>query len=129
MTVTGMVTVEGRSAYQVTSLCGDTVAISVEGNVVESKYQDYPWLRLLDEPVMDGHTWMTTNGAATFGMTYASVGSVTTPAGTFDDCWQVTQEVSYTQTWTYCSGVGQVASEMIDLAGGVIRYELTSKSF
>lgn len=128
-TVTAETTVDGRSAYQVTSICGDTVAISVEGNVVESKYQDYPWLRMLDEPVSDGHTWTTTNGAATFDMRYTSVGSVTTPAGTFADCWQVTQVVSYTQTWTYCAGVGQVASEMVDLAGGTITYQLVSKSF
>lgn len=127
--VLGETNVDGKPAFRVVGICGDEVAMTVAGNVVESKYQSYPWLRLLDEPVEEGHTWTTTNGAAEFGMTYSYVGDVTTPAGTFSDCWRVTQEVSYTQDWTYCPGVGNVASTLVDLGGGSIIYELVSKSF
>ena len=124
-----MTTVDGKSAYNTTSICGIVTAITVMGDVVESKYGSYPWFRMLDEPVEDGHTWTTTNGAATFDMHYESIGSVTTPAGTFDDCWLVVQDVSYQQDWTYCRGVGPVASTLVDLGGGTIIYELTDKNF
>ena len=124
-----MTTVDGKSAYSTTGICGTLTAITVMGDVVESKYEDYPWFRMLDEPVQDGYTWTTTNGAATFDMYYESVGSVTTPAGTFDDCWRVVQDVGYQQDWTYCRGVGPVASTLVDLGGGTIIYELTDKNF
>lgn len=128
-TVLGAVTVDGKAALEVEGICGYKTAVTQSGNVVESKYQTYPWMRTLDEPVAEGHTWMTTNGAATFGMKYSSAGQVTTPAGTFKDCWKVTQQVSYTQSWTYCPGVGEVSSTMIDLAGGTITYSLVKKNF
>jgi hypothetical protein len=81
-------------------------------------------MRSLDEPVADGHAWMTTNGSATFGMAY----SAATATG-YEDCWKVTQQVSYTSYWIYCRGVGLVTYEIVDLAGGTIRAELQSKSF
>ncbi|NUO49790.1 MAG: hypothetical protein HOV80_13120 [Polyangiaceae bacterium] len=123
------VTVDGKSAYRTTGICGFETAITVTGDVVESKYESYPWFRMLDEPVQDGHSWTTTNGAANFDMHYESAGSVTTPAGTFDDCWRVVQDVSYQQDWTYCRGVGPVSSTLVDLSGGTIIYELTAKNF
>ena len=127
--VVGTTMVDGKMAYETTGICGYSTAITVEGDVVESKYEDYPWFRMLDEPVEDGHSWTTTNGSATFGMVYEDAGSVTTPAGTFDDCWRVVQDVSYQQDWVYCRGVGLVTSTLVDLAGGQIIYELTAKSF
>jgi hypothetical protein len=81
-------------------------------------------MRALDTPVTEGKTWQTTNGSATFGMTYAK----TSVAG-YGECWKVTQQVSYTTYWIYCRGTGLVRYEMVDLAGGTIRAELTGKSF
>jgi len=119
-------TTDGRATFEVTSFCGLTGHTFVDGDVVEEYYDWGPtgWMRSLDEPVADGHAWTTTNGSATFGMQY----SATTVTG-YDDCWKVTQQVSYTSYWIYCRGVGLVTYEIIDLAGGTIRAELQSKSF
>ena len=117
---TGMT--DGRATFEVLGFC-----VSVEGDRVEDYFTWGPkgWLRSLDEPVAAGHTWTTTNGSATFTMTYSAAGSV----GAYPDCWKVTQNVSYTSYWIYCRGVGLVRYEMIDLGGGTIRAELRGKSF
>lgn len=47
----------------------------------------------------------------------------------YDECWKVTQQVSYTSYWIYCRGIGLVTYEIVDLAGGTIHAELQSKSF
>ncbi len=111
--------------------CGGEGTYTVDGDEVEAAYEWNPDLamRLLDAKVEDGHSWTTTNGSATFDMTYEKVGALETAAGTFDDCWKVVQQVSYTATWTYCRGVGLVASDLRDLAGGTIETRLKSKSF
>ena len=115
-------TTDGRDTYEVQGFCGLTGHTNVAGNVVEEYYDWGPtgWMRSLDEPVSAGHTWTTTNGSATFSMTYSDAGN---------GCWKVTQNVSYTTYWIYCRGVGLTKYEMIDLAGGTIKAELKSKSF
>jgi hypothetical protein len=120
-------TTEGRATFEVAGFCGLTGRTFVDGDVVEEYYDWGPtgWMRALDAPVTAGHAWTTTNGSATFGMTYSDEGSV---AG-HDDCWRVTQQVSYTTYWIYCRGVGLVKYELIDLAGGMIRADLLSTSF
>jgi hypothetical protein len=120
-------TTDGRATFEVASFCGLTGHTSVAGNVVEEYYDWGPtgWMRSLDEPVADGHRWTTTNGSATFGMTYSKAEDV---AG-YTDCWKVTQDVSYTSYWIYCRGVGLVKYEIVDLAGGTIRAELQAKNF
>jgi hypothetical protein len=125
--VTSSGTTDGRATFEVKGFCGLTGNTHVDGDRVEEYYDWGPvgWMRSLDAPVADGHTWQTTNGSATFGMTYASVGDT----GGYADCWKVTQEVSYTSYWIYCRSVGLVRYEMIDLGGGTIRAELRSKSF
>jgi hypothetical protein len=127
MRVVSAGTTDGRAAFEVASFCGPTGHTSVTGNIVEDYYDWGPvgWTRQLDEPVEAGHTWMTTNGSATFGMTYSNEGS----AGGFSDCWRVTQQVSYTSYWIYCRGVGLVTFDLVDLGGGTIHAELASKSF
>jgi hypothetical protein len=129
--VVGTTTVNGGTAFDVLSPCGYEGTYTETGDIVDDQYStsNGTWFRDLDEPVMDGYSWTTTNGSATFSMTYSSAGTVTVPAGTFTDCWMVTQGVPYTQTWTYCQGVGQVSSVMVDLSGGGISYQLLSKNF
>ena len=119
-------TTAGRPTYEVRGFCGLVGHTNISGDKVEDYYDWGPtgWMRSLDEPVAEGHTWQTTNGSATFGMTYAK----TTVAGR-TDCWKVTQQVSYTTYWIYCRGTGLVKYEMIDLAGGTIKAELTGTSF
>jgi len=125
--VTGTGSIDGRSTFKIASFCGSVGESFVDGDLVEDHYDWGPvgWTRQLDVPVMDGHTWTTTNGSATFTETYSDVGAF---AG-HDDCWKVTQNVSYTSYWIYCRGVGLVKYEIIDLGGGTIRAELQSKSF
>lgn len=131
--VIGTKNVGGRKAFEMaSSTCSVAMAphsIDDDGVVESYGSSTSTWMRLLDAPVADGHTWTTTNGAATFKMTYQKIGALETDAGSFDDCWQVKQMVQYTQTWTYCRGVGMVASTMIDLAGGKLIWSLTSKNF
>lgn len=124
--VLGEPVVDGRKTFQVRGFCGLVGHTSVEGDRVEEYFDWGPkgWMRALDTPVVEGHTWQTTNGSATFGMTYAK----TTVAG-YSDCWKVTQQVSYTTYWIYCRGTGLVRYELVDLAGGTIRAELTGKAF
>lgn len=120
-------TTDGRPTFSVQGFCGLVGNTNVDGDRVDEYYDWGPtgWMRSLDEPVSDGHEWTTTNGSATFTMTYSDAGTV----GTYDRCWKVTQNVSYTSYWVYCRGVGLVTYEMIDLGGGTIRAELRSKSF
>jgi hypothetical protein len=125
--VLGTGTTEGRATFQVKGFCGLTGNTSIAGDQVEEYYDWGPtgWMRALDEPVAAGHTWTTTNGSATFTMTYSDAGTV---AG-YTGCWKVTQNVSYTTYWIYCRGVGLVRYELIDLAAGTIRADLRGKSF
>jgi hypothetical protein len=115
-------TTDGRATFEVRGFCGLTGHTSVDGDLVEDYIDWGPpgWMRSLDEPVAAGHTWTTTNGSATFTMTYSDAGTV---AG-HSDCWKVTQNVSYTTYWIYCRGTGLVRYEMIDLGGGTIRADL-----
>lgn len=125
--VVAATTTEGRPTFEVQGFCGLTGHTSIDGDRVDEYFDWGPtgWMRALDEPVAAGHTWTTTNGSATFTMTYSDAGTV----GSYTDCWKVTQNVSYTTYWIYCRGVGLVRYEMIDLGGGTIRAELRAKSF
>jgi hypothetical protein len=126
-TVLSAGTTDGRATFEVSSFCGETANTSIDGDRVDDYYDWGPtgWMRALDEPVEADHTWTTTNGSATFTMTYSDAGTV---AG-HPNCWQVTQNVSYTTYWIYCRGVGLVTYDLVDLAGGTIHAELSSTSF
>ncbi|NVB77717.1 MAG: hypothetical protein HOV81_04920 [Kofleriaceae bacterium] len=120
-------TTEGRATFEVQGFCGLTGHTSIAGDKVEEYFDWGPtgWMRSLDEPVSAGHTWTTTNGSATFTMSYSDAGAV----GSYTDCWKVTQNVSYTTYWIYCRGTGLVRYEMVDLGGGTIRADLRDTSF
>ena len=118
--------------YQLRWYCDDTlVNVAVNGDVVDSELPLSPgqWTRQTDEPVEEGHSWGTSNGSASYALTYHEEGTVETQAGTFDDCWRVVQEVSYTAEWVYCRGVGLVQSNLVDLGGGGYSIELIDKNF
>jgi hypothetical protein len=125
--VLGAATMDGRPTLQVRSFCGLAGTTSVSGNRVEEYYDWGPtgWMRALDEPVVAGHTWTTTNGSATFTMSYSPAGTV----NGYSDCWKVSQNVAYTSYWIYCRRIGLVRYEIVDLAGGTIRAELRAYSF
>jgi hypothetical protein len=118
--------VHGKHAFEVTSLCAnvDSSFYAVDGDVVQVEYQG-TWILALDAPVEEGHTW--SNGASTF--TWHDAGSVTVPAGTFDDCWVAEQNVDYDAYTIFCRGVGPVHWHSEDLLGNGFDAVLTEKNF
>lgn len=117
---------DGKHAFEVTSLCANAESsqYAVEGDVVFVNYQG-TWILALDAPVEEGHTW--SNGSSTF--TWEDEGTVTVPAGTFDDCWRATQNVAYEAYTVFCRGVGPVRWRSVDLSGNGFDAVLTAKNF
>ncbi len=119
-------TIDGKEAFEVTNLCANVESsyYAVDGDVVQVDYQG-TWILALDAPVEEGHTW--SNGTSTF--TWHDEGTVTVPAGTFDDCWRATQNVAYDAYTIFCRGVGPVHWHSEDLTGNGFDAVLTAKSF
>jgi hypothetical protein len=120
-------TEDGKAgAIEIQSLCSAAPPswYVVDGDVVQVDV-DGTWVLALDAPVQEGHTW--SNGVATF--TWHDAGTVTVPAGTFDECWNATENVSYTAYTTFCRGVGPVHWYSKDASGNGFEAILTSKSF
>jgi hypothetical protein len=116
---------QGKQAFEVQSFCPGFGAswYAVEGDVVDLYYK--AWIRVVDAPVTDGHSW--SNGATT--VAWRKEAKVTTPAGTFDNCFRAEQSVGYPSYTVFCRGVGPVVWYTKDLAGNGYRAELVSKSF
>lgn len=114
---------QGRDAFEVQSFCSGFGSswYSVAGDVVDIYYK--AWLRVLDAPVKEGHTW--SNGAAM--VTWRDVGSVTVPAGTFENCFRA--EISASSHTTFCRGVGPVRWYIKDTSGNGYEATLTAKNF
>ncbi|HEY4177925.1 MAG TPA: hypothetical protein VGM90_13855 [Kofleriaceae bacterium] len=125
--VTAAKMVAERPAFAVENFCGNVGYSNVDGDRVEEYYNvgHEGWMRSLDSPVSDGHTWRTSNGSTTFGLAYEDLG---TYSG-HPNCWRVTQDVSYTSYWIYCRAVGLVRYETIDPAGGTMLVELSRTNF
>lgn len=119
------VTVDGRGALEVRSWCSaaGTSTLYREGDRVESRYMD-GWIVVLDTPVEEGHTW-TSTGPIRY--TWRREGSVTVPAGTYDDCWRREQQVAYTAYTIFCRGVGPVRDYSEDLSGAGWDARLTAR--
>jgi hypothetical protein len=98
-------TIEGRTALHVESFCQGAGAYdyAIDGDRVYS-YVTGAWRTSLDAPVTEGHQW--TDGFLTYR--WESKGTVTTPAGTFSDCWSATTVASYSSYIVLCRGVGPV---------------------
>lgn len=115
-TVIGSAPLAGKDAFEVTSWCtgagGSNEYALGEGDLVYLYYSG-DWLNVVDVPVEEGHTWSYFNTS----FTWRNAGTVTVPAGTFDDCWTAEQNVSYSAYSTYCRGVGLTRSYSADLTG------------
>lgn len=131
MAVLDSASVPRGEGFVLRSHCGFESVVLVDGDITESQNTTGSggWFRMTDEPTLNGHSWDTSNGQASFSMTYEELGRVETPAGAFDECWRVTQNVSYTMQWVYCRGVGMVSTNLVDLGGGYIRAELIDTNF
>ena len=101
------------SAYYV--VAGDLVQVDVGG----------AWLTALGTPVQEGQTWM--EGSDSY--TWHSVGTVTVPAGTFDDCWSATLNVPTSTYALFCRGVGPVRWYTKDAQGNGYDAQLSAKNF
>ncbi len=126
-----VIAVETKGAEQLFTtegvLCGTTpnkVQISSNGDKVWShamgtKYQ------ILDTPVDGGKYNIATNVHQ-----WKRLGNVTTPAGTFSDCWRTTLLNSAQTTYSeYCRGVGMVTYYIKDVQGNSVTAKLSKKNF
>ena len=111
--VLGQKSVSGKNAFQVQSFCpgAGTSSYAVDGDKVEIYYAS-SWILSIDAPVQEGHTW--TDGLYTYG--WENVGPITTPAGTYADCWKAKPTVGTSYT-TFCRGVGPVRWHFVDASG------------
>lgn len=116
---------QGKKAFEVQSFCAGfgTSWYAVEGDVVDLYYKT--WLRVVDAPVSEGYSW--SNGTTT--VTWRKEAAVTTPAGTFDDCFRAEQTGSYPSYTIFCRGVGPVVWYTKDLSGNGYQAKLVSKNF
>ena len=119
-------TVDGKTALSVQSLCQNAgvYKYSVDGDRVYA-YLNGAWKVSLDSPVLEGHTW--SDGFHSYK--WELKGSVTTPAGTFADCWSATTVASYNSYILLCRGVGPVKWHYEDGLGNGYEAIMTSKNF
>lgn len=98
-------TIDGKTALRVSSFCpyAGAYEYSVDGDRVYS-YLAGSWRTSIDSPVVAGHEW--TDDFLTYR--WESKGAVTTPAGTFSDCWSATTVAPYSSYIVLCRGVGPV---------------------
>jgi hypothetical protein len=118
--------VDGKTALHVQSLCQNAgvYKYSVDGDRVYA-YLNGSWKISLDAPVMEGHTW--SDGFRNYR--WESKGKVTTPAGTFSDCWSATAIESFSSYIVLCRGVGPVKWHYDDGLGNGYEAVLTAKNF
>lgn len=123
--VLGQKEVGGKNAFQVQSLCpaAGVSSYHVDGDRVEV-YLSGVWALALDAPVQEGHSW--SNGVTTY--TWEDAGSVTVPAGTFDNCWTAREDQAADSYTTFCRGVGPVIWHTL-VAGNGFDARLTAKNF
>lgn len=119
-------TVDGKTAVSVQSLCENAGVFkySVDGDRVFA-YLGGGWKTSLDSPVAEGHMWSDSYR----NYKWESKGSITTPAGTFADCWSATTVASYTSYIVLCRGVGPVKWHFEDGLGNGYEATLTAKNF
>jgi len=117
---------DGKTALHVQSLCKDAgvYKYAVEGDRVWAHFGG-SWKLSLDAPVVEGHTW--SDGLRSYR--WDSKGTVTTPAGTFADCWSATTVAAYTSYILLCRGVGPVKWHYEDGLGNGYEAILTAKNF
>jgi len=124
--VVGQSLLAGRNAFELDYFCSATpVYVSTDGDRLYY-YTSNAWQLALDTPVADGHSWAFFSGTRT----WHSVGTVSVPAGTFTDCWEMEQQdAGATATFTYCRGVGLVRMHAPSQTGDGSDAALMSTSF
>jgi hypothetical protein len=104
VTATGPQSYQSKQAFAVGDVCDADVYTAAEGGDVYEWNGGF-WAKSLSSPVQEGYTWVT-DGVGDYS--WKMVGSVTTPAGTFSNCWMRDASDDLTADKTYCKGVGLV---------------------
>jgi hypothetical protein len=117
--------VDGRDAYLVTWPCAseddpDTFVYvtqtdgEIQQRIGDSRYSTLP------NPVIAGHSW------EVVGVQYewSFAGTMTVPAGTFENCWSRTPHLGFVAEVTYCPDVGPVRQGTRDYELALAGYEL-----
>lgn len=109
-------TVDGRLAHVVSWPCAPDVELLLapEANELLQWFEGSTpiWSVTLAAPVQEGHRW--TDPQLGIEFTWRSAGTVTVPAGVFEDCWTRTAQLTGSSsggsqsTFTYCAGIGPV---------------------
>lgn len=100
----------GRTAYVERFFCspaGGPTFLSVSDGQIDQVAGD-EWRPQLAAPVEDGAAWQF---APNVTLRYRRAGTITVPAGTFDDCWERIRDGA-AQVVTYCKDVGLVRQEL-----------------
>jgi hypothetical protein len=97
--------VAGREAFLITGPCEWSGEAHVAA--VDDELQQFlgTWEAALAMPVEPGHQWLV---MGMYLFEWRNAGSVTVPAGTFDDCWDRIAPDEPGWSRTYCAGVGPV---------------------
>ena len=106
-----MASIDGAETYTYLNPCvrydeQGMVSLQFEGDNVTSVDFDEPY-EMLAEPVEDGVAWATAIDTSYHEYKWESVGTVTVPVGTFDNCWKRV-DLQNDGYLTYCRGVGRV---------------------
>jgi hypothetical protein len=124
----------GRTAAKFTvSYPGDSFPwwTSRDIDCAESDYDDgsATWIQTLDGPPREGHSFVYKRGSTTWTRTWSRTSGVDVPAGTFHDCWLLTEVSDDNQQYKhdYCRGAGFVRSVRSDPRGWT--FSLSSKDW
>lgn len=114
----------GRTAFALRFFCEPLVPdrwlLHNPGGQLVDRWDDDEdeWARVIDEPLQEGHSWDSLDDT-TFTWQYA--GTVTVPAGTFDDCWT---RLGDPNDATFCPGVGRVRDMASGYSAELVDYDV-----
>jgi hypothetical protein len=115
--------VDGRHTYQISSYCtgGPTANVSVSTTSADVDEGGGKFVPQLAEPVTEGAQFQSIAGPTTWHFE----GTVSVPAGTFQQCWRTTSGATFV---VYCPGAGTV--HIHDVQGSAqIDAVLSAKNF
>lgn len=129
--ITGKTEIDGVDTYTFVSSCaqnGDQreYLLQFEGDQVAMIDFDDPYY-LINENVADGVQWETRLDVSYLTYEWHYVGTVTVPAGTFDNCWERIRDSLSIDNHTYCRGVGRVSGNSEEHSSELIDFELATE--
>lgn len=124
-------TVGGREGFVTSAVCfapsdQDSRLAAVDGEI--QQWIGDMWHVTLAAPLKDGHRWILDVGEPPSEFSWQSTGTVTVPAGTFENCWsRVPVPVEAGVVVTYCLGVGPVRRASAAVTVEMTSYELAGE--